>query len=138
MVARSSVCPECYTRIPLITEPEGTEPEIVLDELSLTDQERHLYVAKLHRRWAIEAREMQFHDTAELHRMAARNHFEWAEHDVKMGVFTEAMNFRKEAVEAEIRAKEAYKEGEFKLAWEEGEAARVAGYRAARAEDERH
>ena len=84
---------------------------------------------------------MQLHDTAELHRMAARNHFEWAEHDVdawRMGIFREAMSFRKEALEAERRAKEAYDTGDFELAWKEGEAARVAAYKAARAEDERH
>ena len=64
-----------------------------------------MYIAKLHERWAREAREMHFHDSAELHSMAARNHFEWAmwddnEDGFRMGVFKEAMKFRKEAVEA--------------------------------------
>jgi hypothetical protein len=83
---------------------------------------------------------MQFHDTAELHSMAARNHFEWAtwkdedEKDgFKVGMFTEAMKFRKEAVEAEKRAKLA--DGE--SAWKESEEARNAAYKAALAEDMR-
>ena len=86
---------------------------------------------------------MQFHDTAQLHTLAARNHFEWAgweddEEGFKVGMFDQAMRFRKEAVEAEIRAREAEKEGDGERAWREREVARVAGYKAAKAEDMRH
>jgi len=86
---------------------------------------------------------MQFHDTAELHTMAARNHFEWAkweddEDGFKVGMFEKAMGFRREALEAEKRAMEADKQGDGEKAWREREAARVAGYKAAKAEDMRH
>ena len=112
-----------------------------MDESLLSERDRHTYIAKLHDRWARESREMHFHDTAELHSMAARNHFEWATRDddeFKVGRFTEAAKFRKEAVEAENRAKEAEMEGNGELAWKESEEGRVAAYKAAKAEDMRH
>ena len=83
---------------------------------------------------------MSFHDTAELHAMAARNHFEWAtrdENEFKVGRFTEAAKFRREAVEAEKKAFEAENAGNGELAWKEGENGRVAAYKAAQAEDMR-
>ena len=83
---------------------------------------------------------MQFHDTAELHAMAARNHFEWAgwqDDGFKVGLFHKARDYRKEAVEAEQRAFEAENEGDKERAWKEREASRVSGYKAAKAEDTR-
>lgn len=140
---REQCCPECYTRIPFSAEPSPPpppEPTYTTDERLFSEQDRHTYIAKLHDRWAKEARAMQFHDTAELHSMAARNHFEWAtwndedEKDgFKVGMFMEAMKFRREAIEAEKRAKSA--DGE--LAWKESEKARNAAYKAALAEDMR-
>jgi hypothetical protein len=84
---------------------------------------------------------MTFHDTAELHSMAARNHFEWAtldDDEFKVGQFKEAAKFRKEAVEAENRAKEAENAGDGELAWKESEEGRISAYKAAKAEDMRH
>jgi hypothetical protein len=83
---------------------------------------------------------MQFHDTAELHEMAARNHFEWSgwESERRFGVFVEAMGWRREAVLAEERALEREGRGDGEGAWRERERGRVAGYKAAKAEDERH
>jgi hypothetical protein len=123
--------------------PDTIDEEV--DELLLSEYDRHMYVAKLHQRWARESRATHFHDTAELHSMAARNHLEWAkmvEQDtddgMKMGLFKEAMGYRTEAVNAERWAEEAERNGEMERAWKEREDGRVAGYKAARAEDERH
>jgi len=83
---------------------------------------------------------MQFADTAELHSMAARNHFEWAkweDDEMRVGVYEEAKKYRKEAMEAEKRAKEASEEGDHETAWKHTEEAQVAGYKAAKAEDMR-
>ena len=55
---------------------------------------------------------MHFRDTAELHSMAGRNHFEWATPDddeFKVGRFTEAAKFRREAVGAANRSNEVIK-----------------------------
>jgi hypothetical protein len=116
-----------------------------VDELLLSEYDRHMYVAKLHQHWARESRSVHFHDTAELHSMASRNHFEWAnmvEQDTddgrQTGLFREAMGYRREAVNAERWAKKAERNGDEERAWKEREEGRVAGYKAAKAEDERH
>jgi hypothetical protein len=91
---------------------------------------------------------MHFSDTAELHAMAARNHTEWAqrakttmgkgEEGGRIGWYVQAMGFRKMAVECEGRAKSAEERGDGETAWKEGEQSRVWGYKAGKAEDERH
>ena len=65
--------------------------------------------------------------------------FEWArwgeaKNGFKVGSFHEAREFRKEAVEAEKQAMEANMEGDGGRAWKEGEAAKVAAYKAAKDE----
>jgi hypothetical protein len=73
--------------------------------------------------------------------MAARNHFEWAKNGeddgFKVGLYSDAIKFRMEAVNAEKLAKEAEGNGDSHKAWLLMEEAKRAAYEAAKAEDER-
>ena len=72
--------------------------------------------------------------------MASRNHFEWAkweDDELKVGVYEEARKLRREAIEAEKRAKEVLDREDQETAWKETQEARVKGYQAAKAEDMR-
>jgi hypothetical protein len=107
----------------------------------MSEHDRHMYIAELHSRWSRESRDMNFHDTAELHHMAARNHFAWAEEfaeeEFKVGIYQRARELRRKAVECERRAERMEGEGDREGGWRVREEGRVAGYLAAKAEDER-
>jgi hypothetical protein len=149
VLARGPFCPKCLTQIPLATDPIPTitieQAIAIIDELSLSEHDRHSYVAEVHKIYARRSLAEQLHDTLQLHHMAIRNHEEWArtaEQDhaegIRRGLYIEAIKYRKEAVEAENRAMEAESHGDAERAWMMRQEAAVAGYKAAKAEDERY
>ena len=144
LLSHAPFCPQCLVRIPLATDPVTPTPEVE-DECALSPYDRHIYVGHLHDRWAKESRGIGFHDTAELHFMAARKHLKCAERHplprmveegpLPSGWRSPASEWRNEAVAAEKRAKELEEAGDGEGAWKETEKGRVAAYKAARAED---